>query len=69
MAGDDLHGPSLPEILKQKQTFAMGVYVLLAICFITENMLDRYQGLIFIAFILPLSSKVVSVENVDHSSV
>ncbi len=46
-------------ILKQKQTFALGVFVLLGICFITENMLDRYQGLVFIPFILLLSSKSI----------
>lgn len=49
--------------LKQKQGFSIGVYALLAICFITENMLDRYQGLVFIGFILPLVSKIVDRSN------
>ncbi|MBA3704804.1 MAG: O-antigen ligase family protein [Bacteroidetes bacterium] len=50
----------LKVFLKEKQIFAISVYVLLTICFITENMLDRYQGLIFIAFILPLAAKIDS---------
>ena len=50
---------------KQRQVFAIVVYVLLAICFMTENMLDRYQGLIFISFVLPLSAKIFN-KNVDY---
>jgi O-antigen ligase len=49
--------------LKQKQTFALIVFSLLACCLFTENMLDRYQGLIFIAFILPLSAQVFNNES------
>ena len=44
--------------LKHRQELAISVLVCLAICFLTENMLDRYQGEILIAFILPLVSKI-----------
>lgn len=43
---------------KQKKEFAFSVFLLLAICLFTENMFDRYQGLIIISFILPLSTKI-----------
>jgi O-antigen ligase len=46
------------KLIQQKNLFAVIVFALLACCFLTETMFDRYQGLIFIAFILPLSSKV-----------
>lgn len=45
--------------IKQKQSLAIIVFMLLAICLITENMFDRYQGIIFIPFILSLVSKIV----------
>jgi O-antigen ligase len=44
--------------LKKKQGLAMMIFVCLAICLLTENMLNRYQGLILIALILPLVSKI-----------
>ncbi|NTW31669.1 MAG: O-antigen ligase family protein [Bacteroidetes bacterium] len=44
--------------LKQKQALAISIFAFLAICFFTENMLNRYQGEILIAFILPLVSKI-----------
>lgn len=44
--------------VKQKQTLGVIVFVLLAICLITENMFDRYQGLIFISFILSITAKI-----------
>lgn len=45
---------------KQKQFFSITVYLLLAICFLTETMLARYQGLVFISFIMPLAAKMVN---------
>jgi len=44
--------------LKQKQGLAIMIFVCLAICLFTENMLNRYQGLVLIALILPLVSKI-----------
>ncbi len=44
--------------IKQKQFLALSIFALLAFCFLTENMLDRYQGEIIIGLLLPLSAKV-----------
>lgn len=44
--------------IKQKQGFAIMVFLLLALCLITENMFGRYQGIVLIALILPLASKI-----------
>lgn len=43
--------------VKQKQKLALSIFIFLGICFLTENMLDRYQGEILIALILPLAGK------------
>ncbi len=45
--------------IKQKQTLAIILFLLLAICLFTENMFDRYQGIIFIPFMLSLATKIV----------
>ena len=44
--------------IQQKQGFAIMVFLLLALCLITENMFGRYQGIVLIALILPLASKI-----------
>ena len=44
--------------IKEKNYFALYILLVLAICMFTENMFDRYQGLILIPFILVLSEKV-----------
>jgi len=44
--------------ITRKQIFALCVFTGLAFCLLTENMFDRYQGEVLIAFILPLSLKV-----------
>ncbi|OFY85776.1 MAG: hypothetical protein A3F72_21620 [Bacteroidetes bacterium RIFCSPLOWO2_12_FULL_35_15] len=44
--------------IKEKQILAMIIFVMLAISLVTENMFDRYQGLIFIPFILSLATKI-----------
>ena len=43
---------------QQKQSFAIFVFMCLALCLLTENMFNRYEGQIFISFILPLSAKI-----------
>jgi len=43
---------------KNRQGFSIAVFCCLAISFFTENMLDRFQGEIIIAFILPIAAKV-----------
>lgn len=45
------------KFVKEKQFFAISVYLLMALCFLTENMFSRYQGVIIIGFILPLVGK------------
>jgi len=42
----------------QQQDFAIGVFICVGLCLLTENMFDRYQGEELIAFILPLSAKI-----------
>ncbi len=42
----------------QKQVFPVMIFLLLLFCLITENMFNRYQGIILISFMLPLSSKI-----------
>jgi O-antigen ligase len=44
--------------LNQKQSLAISVLLCLAVCFFTENMLNRYQGIVLISLMLPLSEKV-----------
>ncbi|MEI7596857.1 MAG: O-antigen ligase family protein [Bacteroidota bacterium] len=44
--------------LKQKQFLALNIFVCLAICLLTENMINRYQGIIIISFLLPLVDKL-----------
>jgi len=43
---------------EQKQSLAVSIFIGLGFCFFTENMLDRYQGEVLIAFILPVTAKV-----------
>lgn len=43
---------------KQKQIFPTFVFICLALCLLTENMLNRYEGQVFISFILPISIKI-----------
>jgi O-antigen ligase len=43
---------------KRKQIFPVMIFLLLALCLITENMFGRYQGIVLLAFILPLSCKM-----------
>jgi O-antigen ligase len=43
---------------KQRQIFPVMLFLLLALCLLTENMFGRYQGIVFLAFILPLASKI-----------
>ena len=45
---------------KQKQSFAIMLFLLLALCLITENMFSRYQGIVLLALILPLATKIVA---------
>lgn len=52
---------------KQKQTFGMFVLIIIGICLITENMFDRYQGLVFIPFIFSLASKIVDKKEIEAS--
>ncbi|MEO6904701.1 MAG: O-antigen ligase family protein [Bacteroidia bacterium] len=52
-------------LYKRKQQFAFSIFLLLAICLFTENMFDRYQGLIIISFILPLSTKINHKETIS----
>jgi len=44
--------------LIQKQNFPLIIFLCLSFCFLTENILDRYQGEVLIAFMLPLSAKI-----------
>ncbi len=40
--------------IRRKQILAACIIILLAVCLFTENMLDRYQGEVIIALLLPL---------------
>ncbi len=44
-------------LVKQKNSWGICIILYLALGFVTENMLDRYQGEIIIAFIVPLVLK------------
>lgn len=44
--------------VKRKQAFAIMIFLLMALCLITENMFARYQGIVLLAFLLPLASKI-----------
>jgi O-antigen ligase len=44
--------------LKRKQAFPLMIFSLLALCLLTENMFSRYQGIVVLAFLLPLSTKI-----------
>ncbi len=46
------------QFIKNGQWFSILIFACLAFSFFTENMLDRYQGEMLIAFILPLASKI-----------
>jgi O-antigen ligase len=43
---------------KRRQIFPVMLFLLLAVCLITENMFGRYQGIVLLALILPLASKI-----------
>jgi O-antigen ligase len=43
---------------KKRQIFPVMLFLLLAACLITENMFGRYQGIVLLALILPLASKI-----------
>lgn len=43
---------------KQRKHIAVMIFLLLALCLITENMFARYQGIVLLAFLLPLASKI-----------
>lgn len=45
-------------LLKNKNVLALSIFATLAICFTTENMLEKYQGEILISFILPAVTKI-----------
>lgn len=44
--------------IKRKQSLAILVFTGLAICLLTENMFDRYQGEVLIGLMLPLAQKL-----------
>jgi O-antigen ligase len=46
--------------ITKKQVFALSIFAFIALCMLTENIFDRYQGEVLIALILPLSAKVLS---------
>jgi O-antigen ligase len=46
--------------MRQKQIFAIMIFSLVALCLITETMFGRYQGIVFLALMLPLASKITS---------
>jgi O-antigen ligase len=43
---------------KQRKIFPAMLFLLLAFCLITENMFGRYQGIVLLAFMLPLACKI-----------
>ncbi len=53
---------------KHQQVFPAMVFLLVLFCLITENMLGRYQGIILISFMLPLSTKIYDQKNAQPSS-
>lgn len=44
--------------IKQRKQLAILIFLLFALCLITENMFARYQGMTLLAFLLPLVSKI-----------
>lgn len=48
---------------KYRQTLAIMIFLMLALCLATENMFNRYQGVILLAFLLPTASKIRSSDN------
>lgn len=44
--------------LKQKRLFSILIYTLVGLCLVTETMFARYQGIVLLALILPLASKI-----------
>jgi O-antigen ligase len=58
---------------KKRQIFPVMLFLLLAACLITENMFGRYQGIVLLALMLPLASKIetpadkVKQSEDDHS--
>ena len=44
--------------IKHKQIFAIMIFTLTGICLITETMFARYQGIVLLALLLPLASKI-----------
>lgn len=45
--------------LHKRQDFAIGIFICIGLCLLTENMLDRYQGEQIIALLLPLAVKII----------
>jgi O-antigen ligase len=50
---------------KYKEGIAISIIVCLAICFFTENMLNRYQGELIIAFLIPLVCKLCDEKEIN----
>ncbi|HWY97779.1 MAG TPA: O-antigen ligase family protein [Bacteroidia bacterium] len=48
----------IKKFIEKQQDFAISIFISVALCLLTENMFDRYQGEEIIAFILPLSAKI-----------
>lgn len=46
--------------IKHKQIFPIMIFTLVGLCLITETMFARYQGIVLLALILPLASKISS---------
>lgn len=54
---------------KQRQIFPVMIFLLLALCLITENMFGRYQGIVLLAFMLPLACKIeTSIDIIQEPS-
>lgn len=54
---------------RQKKHFAIMLFVLVALCLITENMFGRYQGIVLIALLLPLASKIEKPEVIAENEI
>jgi O-antigen ligase len=54
---------------KRRQIFPVMLFLLLVLCLITENMFSRYQGIVLLAFMLPLACKIETPANKMRPSV
>ena len=52
-------------VFKTKTYFSISVFICLAFCFITENMLDRLQGEVIIALVIPLAIKTAYLNETE----